>query len=112
MSVAGKIPIRFWIACMVFLTTYINYTTRVNISISIVSMTMGKSKVTPECVRLEMEATSTVGPTAVAGAETTSKPYDLPDVSGLHQLLFYIFHMCMFSSMALGTNGTKTYKAL
>lgn len=41
---------------MVFLTTYINYTTRVNMSISIVSMTMGKNKTSiPECKRAELE---------------------------------------------------------
>ncbi|KAJ8959657.1 hypothetical protein NQ318_021845 [Aromia moschata] len=45
------IPVRFWIGCMVFLTTYINYTTRVNMSISIVSMTTGKNKAVPECKR-------------------------------------------------------------
>ncbi|CAH1116344.1 unnamed protein product [Phaedon cochleariae] len=45
------IPVRFWIGLMVFLTTYINYTTRVNISISIISMTRGKSQKIPECLR-------------------------------------------------------------
>ncbi|XP_056633020.1 sialin-like isoform X1 [Diorhabda sublineata] len=45
-----KIPIRFWIGVMVFLTTYINYTTRVNMSINIIPMTKGKSKKTPECL--------------------------------------------------------------
>lgn len=46
----GKIPVRFWIGVMVFLTTYINYTTRVNMAITIISMTKGKSKTTPECI--------------------------------------------------------------
>lgn len=54
-----KIPIRFWIGCIVFVTTYINYTTRVNMSISIVSMTTGKTKAIPECKREEIMATST-----------------------------------------------------
>lgn len=62
-----KIPIRFWIGCMVFLTTYINYTARVNMSISIVSMTMGKDKAIPECKRDEMSAAD------------RKKPVNLPD---------------------------------
>ncbi|XP_028154364.2 sialin-like isoform X2 [Diabrotica virgifera virgifera] len=45
----SKIPIRFWIACMVFLTTFTCYTTRVNLSVSIVSMTKGKTKGIPYC---------------------------------------------------------------
>lgn len=36
---------------MVFITTYISYTTRVNMSISIVSMTGGKETKEPECTR-------------------------------------------------------------
>lgn len=44
------IPIRFWIGVMVFLTTYINYTTRVNMAISIISMTAAKKKGLPECL--------------------------------------------------------------
>ncbi|CAG9857293.1 unnamed protein product [Phyllotreta striolata] len=51
-----KIPTRFWIGVMVFLSTYINYTTRVNMSMSIVSMTKGKSKSTPECILLRQQA--------------------------------------------------------
>ncbi|KAG5889318.1 hypothetical protein JTB14_019099 [Gonioctena quinquepunctata] len=69
-----KIPVRFWIGLMVFLTTYINYTTRVNISISIISMTKGKAKNTPECVLLEEKMTEvtpqfsngTISSTAIA----------------------------------------------
>ncbi|CAH1116346.1 unnamed protein product [Phaedon cochleariae] len=45
-----KIATRFWIGCMVFLTTYTCYTTRVNMSISIVSMTKKGHKSTPECI--------------------------------------------------------------
>lgn len=44
---------------MVFFTTYVNYTTRVNMSISIVSMTGGKEKSEPECVRIEREQSGT-----------------------------------------------------
>ncbi|CAH1110025.1 unnamed protein product [Psylliodes chrysocephalus] len=50
-----KVPVRFWIGLMVFLTTYINYTTRVNMSMSIISMTKGKSKSTPECILLHQQ---------------------------------------------------------
>ncbi|XP_066153492.1 sialin-like isoform X2 [Euwallacea fornicatus] len=47
-----KIPIRFWIAVMVFASTYINYTTRSNMSISITSMVgSSKNKTEPECKR-------------------------------------------------------------
>lgn len=51
-----KIPIRFWIAVMVFASTYINYTTRSNMSISITSMISGskdknKTVSIPECKR-------------------------------------------------------------
>lgn len=66
-----KIPIRFWIACMVFFTTYINYTARVNMSISIVSMTTAKNKTIAECKKNEMSA------------EEIAKPVSLPNVSSL-----------------------------
>lgn len=72
-----KIPFRIWIAVMVFLTTYVNYTTRVNMSISIVSMTGGKKTREPVCLarnRTESEVLTT----------TTPKP--LPDVG----ILFFI----------------------
>lgn len=50
----AKIPTRFWIAVMVFATTYINYTTRSNMSISITSMVArSKEKAVPECKRNE-----------------------------------------------------------
>ncbi|CAG9857292.1 unnamed protein product [Phyllotreta striolata] len=54
-----KIPTRFWIAVMVFFSTYINYTTRVNMSMSIVSMTKGKTKKTPECIILKQKEQGT-----------------------------------------------------
>ncbi|XP_074031923.1 sialin isoform X2 [Leptinotarsa decemlineata] len=66
-----NIPVRFWIGIMVFLTTYINYTTRVNMSISIISMTKGKSKTTPECLLKDMETTN--------NSSTTQIPKHLPD---------------------------------
>ncbi|KAL1497206.1 hypothetical protein ABEB36_008203 [Hypothenemus hampei] len=56
---AIKIPIRFWIAVMVFASTYINYTTRSNMSISITSMVnRAKEKVIPECKRNEYNSSS------------------------------------------------------
>lgn len=75
-----KIPFRVWIAVMVFLTTYVNYTTRVNISISIVSMTGGKEKTEPECLKKESNVTLL----EIDTATTTKKP--LPDVSNLFKI--------------------------
>ncbi|KAL1487892.1 hypothetical protein ABEB36_015277 [Hypothenemus hampei] len=46
-----KIPTRYWIMAMIFLTTYINYTTRSNMSISLPAMvTPGKKKIA-ECLK-------------------------------------------------------------
>lgn len=71
-----KIPIRFWIAVMVFASTYINYTTRSNMSISITSMISGskdknKTVSIPECKRNLASFNSTLS--------RTPKPLD--DVS-------------------------------
>ncbi|XP_074031921.1 sialin-like [Leptinotarsa decemlineata] len=54
-----KIPTRFWIGCMVFLTTYTCYTTRVNISVSIVSMTKGENKIVPDCIKRAQQSDKT-----------------------------------------------------
>ncbi|XP_050501825.1 vesicular glutamate transporter 1-like [Diabrotica virgifera virgifera] len=54
----SKIPVRFWIGLMVFFTTYVNYATRVNMAIAIISMTKGKSKKTPECLLDEITTSS------------------------------------------------------
>lgn len=51
------IPFRVWIAVMVFLSTYVNYTTRVNMSISIVSMTGGRNKTVAKCLAEEERTT-------------------------------------------------------
>lgn len=80
-----KIPFRAWIAVMVFLTTYINYTTRVNMSISIVSMTGGKQKPTPQCL---LEDTS-----ANISIDATKKP--LVDVSIIY---YYFTNFSIFTS--------------
>lgn len=39
---------------MIFLTAYINYTTRVNMSISIVAMTSGNNTLLPDCEKDKM----------------------------------------------------------
>lgn len=39
---------------MIFLTAYINYTTRVNMSISIVAMTSGNNTLLPDCDKDKM----------------------------------------------------------
>lgn len=70
-----KIPTRFWIGCMVFLTTYINYTTRVNMSISIVSMTSGKTKSIPECLIHDNPGNSTFNATNITTTPRTLKDY-------------------------------------
>ncbi|XP_019758902.1 sialin isoform X2 [Dendroctonus ponderosae] len=73
-----KIPIRFWIAVMVFASTYINYTTRSNMSISITSMvTRSKDKAIPECKRNEtLQATSNANSSVVRPAADFGPRYD------------------------------------
>ncbi|CAG9865053.1 unnamed protein product [Phyllotreta striolata] len=44
-----EIPVRLWIACMCFLTSFTSITTRTNFSISIISMTTNTTKVIPLC---------------------------------------------------------------
>lgn len=62
---------------MVFFSTYINYTTRVNMSIAIVSMTGGKETKEAECLTSDM---STKQPETIGENITTTK-MPLPDVS-------------------------------
>ncbi|CAH2010250.1 unnamed protein product [Acanthoscelides obtectus] len=68
-----KVPIRVWIGLMVFLTTYVNYTMRSNMSIAIVSMvTAQKGRVFPECKEREMEATRLPGLTTTMQSNDTN----------------------------------------
>ncbi|CAG9767274.1 unnamed protein product [Ceutorhynchus assimilis] len=73
-----KIPMRFWIAVMVFASTYINYTTRSNMSISITSMVSrakGQSSV-PECKRNDTHAIVVNGNTSVKALPDYGPRYD------------------------------------
>ncbi|CAH2021509.1 unnamed protein product, partial [Acanthoscelides obtectus] len=70
-----------------FLTTYVNYTMRSNMSIAIVSMvTAQKGRVFPECKEREMEATRLPGLTTTMQSNdtnitiTTTERPELPNV--------------------------------
>lgn len=85
-NLCQKIPFRVWIACMVFLSTYINYTTRVNMSIAIVSMAGGgKETKQPECLIDEDSETN-----RTQTGNVTSTQRTLPDVS-VNWLFIYLF---------------------
>ncbi|CAH1116345.1 unnamed protein product [Phaedon cochleariae] len=72
MGVKCHVPVRLWIVVMVFLTTYSNYLTRVNIPMSIVSMRGGganlKTKEVAQCLQDES-----------SNKTTTNKTTALPD---------------------------------
>ncbi|VEN43806.1 unnamed protein product [Callosobruchus maculatus] len=78
-----KVPIRAWIALMVFMTTYVNYAMRANMSIAIVSMVKAqKGRTIAECKQREIDATQMPEDSTTSNPNisttTTAKP-ELPD---------------------------------
>nr|CAI5867188.1 unnamed protein product [Callosobruchus analis] len=70
---------------MVFMTTYVNYTMRSNMSIAIVSMVKAqKGKVVAECIQRDLDAATTSEDSVTihpnATTTTTQRP-ELPNVS-------------------------------
>ncbi|XP_057660262.1 sialin-like [Diorhabda carinulata] len=96
------VPVRFWIACMVFFTTFTCYTTRVNLSVSIVSMTKGKTKGVPYCKK----STDNVSDSS----NGTEQPHVLPDYGPRYEwderiqgsLLGAYFYGYIFTNLAAG----------
>ncbi|CAH2000612.1 unnamed protein product [Acanthoscelides obtectus] len=96
-----KVPIRVWIGLMVFLTTYVNYTMRSNMSIAIVSMvTAQKGRVFPECKEREMEATRLPGLTTTMQSNDTNITITTTERPELPNGLCYPALQCLIARWA------------
>ncbi|CAH0564462.1 unnamed protein product [Brassicogethes aeneus] len=81
-----KIPYRFWIAVMIFMTTFTNYMMRSNMSVSIFAMQYKKEGAQGQCS--EDGQVTTAAPTTTMDPNATTTTTEKPDEGLFHKFTY------------------------